>query len=53
MALTRIVTHSYRPKPPPRKKAKAAAIAGPAIGRVASKQEVKAFFARIMRRPNS
>jgi hypothetical protein len=49
--VTRIVTHSY-PKPPPRKKAKLAAIAGPAIVRAASKQEVKTFFARMMRPPN-
>jgi hypothetical protein len=66
---SRIVTHAYRPKRAPRKKAKAAAITGPAMVRATSKQdrdrrrdaaddteaspEVKAFFARMMRPPGS
>ena len=66
---SRIVTYAHRPKRPPRKKAKAAAITGPAIVTVTSKQdrirreaaddnteaspELKASFARMMRPPGS
>ena len=37
--MTRIVTSTYRPKRAPRKKAKAAAITGPAIVTAASKRD--------------
>jgi hypothetical protein len=62
--VTRIVTYAHRPKRAPRK-AKAAAITGPAIVSATSKRdrrrevddgqeaspEIKAFFARMMRPP--
>jgi hypothetical protein len=61
---TRIVTHAFRPKRAPRKKAKAAAITGPAIVTVTNKRdrirreaddeaspEIRAFFDRMMRPP--
>jgi hypothetical protein len=62
-----IVTYAHRPKRAPRKKAKAAAITGPAIVTATSKRdrrreadddteaspEIKAFFARMMRPPGA
>jgi hypothetical protein len=62
---TRIVTHAYRPKRAPQKKAKAAAINGPAIVPVTNKRdrirrreaddeaspEIRAFFDHMMRPP--
>ncbi len=63
---SRIATHAHRPKRAPRKKAKTAAITGPAIVIASSKRdrrrevvdddteaspEIKAFFARMMRPP--
>ena len=60
----RIVAYAHRPKRPPRKKAKAAAIAVPAIVKAAKARrkpwvddgqeappEIKAFFARMGVRP--
>ena len=65
--MTRLVTYTHRPKRAPRKKAQAAAIAGPAVVTAPSKRdrdrrraandsqeashEIKAFFARMMRQP--
>ena len=65
--MSRIVTYVHRPKRPPRKKAQAAAITGPAIVTTTSKRrrceeaddgqeaspEIKVFFARVMRPPGS
>jgi hypothetical protein len=67
--MTRIVNYVHRPKRPPRKKAQAAVITGPAIVTATSKRdrdrrrkddddteaspEIKAFFARMMRPPGA